>query len=81
MLQRLKSFHKQIIGIILPKSQVLSFGIFASSHLGPFFGECKELNRVGPPKMMGLKKKKLLLNISIHTQKRKINIFYVSISK
>jgi hypothetical protein len=35
---------------------------------GPFFGECKELNRAGPPKVMGLKKK-LLLNIPTPTQK------------
>jgi len=30
---------------------------YMSILAGLFFGECKEFNRAGPPKMMGLKKK------------------------
>jgi len=54
---------------------------YMSLLAGLFFGECKELNRAGPPKMMGLKKKNHCSISPTPAQKRKINMFHVSISK
>jgi len=42
--------------------------------LGPFFGECKELNRAGPLKI-------IVQYPHTPTQKRKINMFHISIFK
>jgi len=53
----------------------------ASLLAGSDFGECKELNRARPPKVMGLKKKIIVQYPHSPLKKNKINMFHVSISK
>jgi len=45
-------------------------------YSGPFFGECKELSRAEPLKVMGLKKKIIAQYLHPHSKKKNKHVSY-----